>query len=95
MKFHDMGEHGGEQFVAWYCPGCKGGHEVPVTGPRKWGFNGNYESPTLSPSVLVNRGGANPTVPVCHATISDGEINFLSDCTHKLAEQVVEVPEWE
>jgi len=32
---------------------------------------------------------------VCHSFIKDGMIQFLNDCTHKLAGQTVEIPEWE
>lgn len=41
----------GDQLGFW-CPGCEGMH---VVGPG-WAFDGNYDAPTLSPSVLV-RGG--------------------------------------
>jgi len=37
------------------CPGCNEAHQVQVgegPGPR-WGFNGDYERPTFSPSILV------------------------------------------
>jgi hypothetical protein len=30
---------------------------------------------------------------VCHSFVKDGKIQFLSDCTHTLAGQTVEVPE--
>lgn len=87
-----------ENFVLWHCPGCKGGHGVPVNGHRtgrNWEWNGSLDSPTLMPSVLVNVGGLNPTEPICHVYISDGKIQFLGDCTHELAGQTVEIPDWE
>lgn len=93
-KFHRISE----DYFAWHCPGCEGGHGVPVnahSSGRGWQWNGSLESPTLAPSVLVNVGGSNPTQPICHCFIRDGKIQFLSDCTHKLAGQTVEVPEWE
>ncbi len=37
------------------CPGCKCAHQVTVgegSGPR-WGYNGNSDAPTFTPSVLV------------------------------------------
>lgn len=40
------------------CPGCEEMHQVQVgdgPGPR-WGFNGDYERPTFSPSILVRTG---------------------------------------
>ena len=41
--------------LAYWCQGCEGLHQVAVgegDGPR-WGYNGNVESPTFTPSVLV------------------------------------------
>lgn len=31
---------------------------------------------------------------VCHSFITDGRIQFLGDCTHALAGQTVELPDW-
>jgi hypothetical protein len=31
---------------------------------------------------------------VCHSFVRDGRIEFLSDCTHKMAGQTVELPDW-
>lgn len=93
-KFHEIEEN----YVAWHCPGCEGGHGVTVNGHssgRGWQWNGSLENPTLTPSVLVNVGGSNPTVPICHTFITDGKIQFLADCTHKLAGQTVEIPDWD
>jgi hypothetical protein len=36
------------------------------------------------------------TVPsVCHSFVTDGRIQFLADCTHHLAGQTVDIPEWD
>ncbi len=93
-KFHNMGQQEGETWVSFHCPGCEGGHAVPVTGPRKWTWNGSLDKPSLTPSLSVNAGGSNPTQPICHTSITDGKIQFLSDCTHKLAGQTIELPDW-
>ncbi len=94
-KFHEIEPH----YLVWHCPGCEGGHAVPVDGYTKssihWQWNGSLDSPTLTPSVLVNVGGSNPTQPICHTFIRDGMIQFLGDCTHKLAGQTVEIPDWD
>jgi hypothetical protein len=93
-KFHEIEP----LYLAWHCPGCEGGHAVPVTGHRSgrgWGWNGSLESPTLTPSVLVNVGRANPTAHLCHVFITNGKIQFLGDCTHALANQTVEIPDWD
>jgi len=31
---------------------------------------------------------------VCHSFVTDGRIQFLSDCTHALAGQTVDLPDW-
>ncbi|MHC8396108.1 hypothetical protein ACYZT8_21075 [Pseudomonas sp. LB3P93] len=31
---------------------------------------------------------------VCHSFVIDGCIQFLGDCTHELASQTVDLPEW-
>lgn len=72
-------------------------------GPR-WDFNGDYGKPTFTPSILVQgtqpitddkharimRGEhVEPRPFVCHSFVRDGQIQFLSDCTHELAGQTV------
>ena len=40
------------------CPGCQQTHVVPIgegDGPR-WGYNGNDDAPTFTPSILVQSG---------------------------------------
>ncbi len=37
--------------------------------------------------------GAPPAI--CHSFVTDGRIQFLSDCTHPLAGQTVDIPEWD
>lgn len=32
---------------------------------------------------------------VCHSFVTDGRIRFLGDCTHALAGQTVDLPDWE
>lgn len=32
---------------------------------------------------------------ICHSFITDGQIQFLSDCTHALAGQTVPMPDWD
>lgn len=71
------------------CPGCKNAVVIPVTGPNAWGFNGSEDLPTFTPSIL-QRYGKNH---VCHSYVTGGRIQFLSDSTHHLAGQTVELPE--
>ena len=102
---------------AWFvCPGCGENHAPVVArkpgapaGPT-WGWNGDVERPTFTPSILVHStvrlteeeharlmSGAHvePRPLVCHSFVREGRIQFLSDCTHALAGQTVDLPEVE
>lgn len=50
--------------VGFMCPGCKEMHQVRVEGEARplWGFNGDYDRPTFTPSVLVTGTYAEPPV---------------------------------
>lgn len=41
--------------ILFWCPGCGEAHMIRVEGegPGKWGYNGNPEAPTFTPSILV------------------------------------------
>lgn len=34
------------------------------------------------------------TCGICHSFVTDGQIQFLDDCTHALAGQTVPLPDW-
>ena len=72
------------------CPGCKCSHGVWTTheGYPRWEFNNNVESPTFKPSILVKWNYAEKHF-ICHSYITDGNIQFLDDCTHELAGKTV------
>lgn len=81
--------------IVWYCPGCKSDHGVPVP-PHKnaWGWNSSLNEPTLNPSVLIrynvpDAGKNGASQAICHCFIRDGNIQFLSDCTHDHAGKTV------
>ncbi|RVK96164.1 ammonia monooxygenase [Sinorhizobium meliloti] len=82
--------------LMFWCPGCDGAHQVGVgdgPGPR-WGYNGNPDAPTFTPSILVE--GSMRKGPIrCHSFVTEGRIQFLADCNHALAGQTVEIPDWE
>ncbi len=104
--------------VAFMCPGCRELHQVTVrhdgqnVGPA-WGYNGNPDAPTFTPSVKVGgkqivtdqngtwtgewvRGPDGDALDrCCHSFVTDGRIQFLSDCTHALAGQTVNLPDLE
>jgi hypothetical protein len=100
----------GTKAFRFYCEGCKS-HHAPVEG--RWTFNGNYELPTFTPSILVRSGHYMPehsgdtcwctfnaehpdqtdpfTCGICHSFVTDGKIQYLSDCTHELAGQTIDL----
>lgn len=99
--------NGVDNRLLWHCPGCNTPHMIQHgegTGPR-WTWNGNADAPTFSPSVLVtwNEPSDVPKefddrlkdVPkICHSFVVDGNMQFLSDCTHSLAGQTTPIPDW-
>ena len=82
--------------VRWLPAGMAEAHQV-AERPH-WDFDGNLDQPTLSPSILTTwnewQGEGNPDkAHVCHSFVRAGRIEFLSDCTHALAGQTVDLPE--
>ena len=96
-KIHDMGEGNrgprGGRLYAFHCPGCQYGHSFEVGGSDGgWTWNGSFDKPTFSPSLLCNKDSPKYC---CHSFVTDGAILFLSDCWHSLAGQTVELPDWD
>ena len=90
---------------SYWCQGCESHHTVRTqssVGGSVWGFNDNLERPTFNPSVLVRYEAVPNADPVqfpewlneriCHTFITDGMVQFLSDCTHALAGQTLPLP---
>lgn len=86
MKFHRSKSN----HLVFHCPGC---NEIHVIDAR-WTFNGNLDKPRISPSLLIRYPYAGEN-RVCHSFIVDGMIEYLSDCTHELAGEKVEIPDFE
>src|SRR5688572_20964949 len=94
MKIKESPYDGGKLWC-FQCPACNTMHAVvdhiygrePGSG---WTYNGDPVSPTFGPSVLVYPHAAQPR---CHSFVRDGKIEFLSDCTHALAGQTVDLPD--
>lgn len=85
---------------SFFCPGCKSRHVVWTKNEGYnhpiWWFNGSLEKPTFTPSILVSATyGDNHNKTICHSFVTYGMIQFLSDCTHTMAGQTVELPEIE
>jgi len=92
------------------CPGCNMIHTIKVSGAGAWTYNFNSKAPTIQPSIKVSgvvpltdaeyerviAGEKHVAVHyVCHSFIRDGQIEFLTDCTHSLAGQTVPLPDLE
>lgn len=100
--------------VSFWCKGCNQYHGIPVNKEKSlsWDFNGNYDKPTFSPSILVRSGHYVPEYEgdcwctfnkerpdeepifvcyICHSFVTDGKIQYLSDCTHKYAGQTIDL----
>lgn len=107
---HAVDYGNGKSGISWWCPGCQDYHVVPVTGEHGWTWNESIFLPTLSPSILVysHKSIRDPGLPMdkllapdniyetplCHSFMVDGQLQFLSDCTHALAGQTVPIPKW-
>lgn len=53
---------------------------------RGWSWNGDYEKPTVHPSVLLTR----PDVR-SHLFIWEGQLRYCADCSHELAGKTVDM----
>jgi hypothetical protein len=72
---------GEEGHWLFWCPGCECAHSID----KRWTFNGDVHKPTIRASILTKGG------PRCHSFVTDGQIQFLNDCTHALAGQTVKM----
>lgn len=91
------------QALMFACPGCAAGGPdgysgillLPVNcsgiGKRSWEFDGNFDSPTLSPSILSK--GSPGYARRCHSFLKAGVFQFLSDSTHPLTDHFVPIPD--
>lgn len=64
-----------------------------ISDDRGWSWNGDFDCPTVQPSILT-------TLPTAHGVernhvfIRSGKVQYLSDCTHALAGQTVDMVEF-
>jgi hypothetical protein len=74
--------------LAIFCKGCGCYHALnlnKILNPH-WDFNGDYDKPTIMPSILIDTPGKR-----CHSYIKDGKIQYLNDCDHSLVGQTIEL----
>lgn len=89
----------------FYCPGCYELRKNmwPDQDEKWWKkcsmhvlnvrdihtFNDNIDSPTFTPSLLVDHGDFGK----CHSYVTDGKIQYLPDSMHSLSGQTIDLPE--
>ena len=88
------------------CPGCGHCHMFD----KRWTFNGDFDKPTFRASMLSKyrhpKGYSNENPApkgwvgeyveeICHSFVTDGMIEYLSDCTHELAGKTIELPDFD
>lgn len=94
----------------FFCPACQCSHHLVGSGPSAWNFNRDYDKPTFSPSIghsytvpmtdtqydeYRSSGSLPPRINVyCHSYITDGKIIYQPDCSHAMAGQTVDLPDW-
>jgi hypothetical protein len=88
----DDGGYHGE--LTFWCEGCKEFHHIndsktEIANANVWEFNGDFEHPTINPSILITSRKFNQKTNQyenirCHSFIKNGEIQYLHDCTHSL-----------
>lgn len=92
-----MGQEGIVGYQFW-CKGCERPHYFDVVAdPERpnmpvWRFNGDLESPTVSPSILIRAGHAGGKKTTCHLFLRSGQVQYLNDCDHPLAGETIQLP---
>lgn len=80
-----------ETYVRYFCPGCRSQHAVPA---KRWHWNGDVNSPTLTPSVRhFYTGPDGVEITICHYVIKDGRIHYCGDSQHELKNQEMALPD--
>lgn len=102
MKIEPLTDSEGKlHHYEFFCNGCSLYHSFRVALAKNerrdapvWKFNGDVENPTFSPSLLVTLRdtptGSGKTAK-CHLHLRNGQLQYLSDCTHDLAGTTVPV----
>ncbi len=99
MKTKEWEDQPGSGMMKINCPGCGTVHTIYTKESEHnkvvWGFNGNLDKPTFTPSVRITwphtDEDGNKNNECCHFHIVDGRIEFCGDCTHALSGQVLEL----
>lgn len=96
MKLHKYESEGHGTYYYFWCPGCKHCHAYVCNAPDgkpNWSFNGNFDKPTFTPSLLifVTMPDTKERKTCCHLFVTDGKIAYCGDCPHALNGQTVDM----
>lgn len=87
QRFKPVYRDGAVAGITFTCPGCKQEHFISFQDASVvWTWNHSLDKPTCTPSVRVSS-----DFYVCHFMLTNGQLNFCSDCTHDLRGQTVDV----
>jgi hypothetical protein len=94
---HKIFDSEGKKYFGFTCPACKTNHLVPVVigAPQPgamWGWDGNEEKPTVTPSLRVFALDGQTTA--CHCNVTNGQIVYHGDSGHSLKGATIDLPEW-
>lgn len=84
--------------IEHWCPACSEMHgyatEQPFRNGARWTFDGNFESPSFSPSMNISV-GPTPSGKVfrCHYFVTAGRIQYCGDCTHEMNGRTIDLPD--
>lgn len=85
----EMAGFGEQHVLGFHCPGC--GHAHAYYVPR-WTWNGSMDKPSFTPSLMNSiEYGDQREKRLCHLYVTDGKIQYLTDCTHNLKGTTVEM----
>lgn len=93
-----------EPHVICYAPGrwtWNGNVDKPTFSPSVLVTGGHYAAGWKGPGCWCDFDARHPDLAPtkfkcerCHSFVTDGRIQFLGDCTHKLVGQTVDLPDW-
>ena len=81
------------EYFIFFCPACKHEHTYTVeSNGSQWQFNGDMSNPSFTPSLLNrtydNEGNIKTS---CHLFVTDGKIQYCSDCTHEFSSKIIDM----
>lgn len=87
-------ESEGEKSAMMYMPGMPCPILIHVSGSHPvWSWNGDVFAPTFSPSIFTRMPWGEEGKEIRnHVFVKNGEIQYLSDCSHEYAGKTIDLP---